>query len=367
MKVLHLSGSKNHWSGNEQQLADLINNLNNLEVKSSIFCYENSEISKYARKNNISYFPQRIRSIYSPKLAKSLKRVIAEQNIDVIHIHTSNFLTVFMVADLLFKLKTHTIFSRKGFSEKSSFLSALKYNYKNINYTICISDAVREGMKNFIYKKNHKKLVVIYDGISTKKEKANFNIRNEYNIDNNNFIVGNIANHVPAKDLFTFIKTVNYLVKDLSLKNVHFIQIGKKTALTQELEQLILDLNLNKYITFTDTINNAKNLISQFDIFLMPSKSEGGPLTIYESFLHEVPVVSTKVGVAEEAIIDSENGFLCDVGDYKCLAKGIQNLVTSKTLRSNFTQKSKLILEEKFDSKICAKQTLNLYNKIVSN
>lgn len=366
MKVLHLSGSVNHWSGNEQQLSDLIQNLNKLGVKNTIFCYENSAIEAYAKKEDITYYPQKVQSIYSYKLAKSLKKVINENNIDVIHVHTSNFLTVYMVSDILFSLKIPTIFSRKGFSEKSSFLSALKYNYKNVHRTICISKAVKQGMMNFVSPKNHDKLVVIYDGIST--EKINnpniINIRSKYAINDDKIIIGNIANHGPAKDLFTFIKTADYLINNLNITNIHFVQIGQKTALTKELNNLVDNLKLNDFITFTDKIDNAKKIISQFDIFLMPSKSEGGPLTIYESFLYKIPVVSTKVGIAEEAITDNENGFLCNIGDHKCLASKIKTLIDKPDLKNHFTNISYSILHDKFDSKICAERTLNQYKTI---
>lgn len=50
MRILHLSGSKHHWSGNEQQLADLIRNLKPLGVENFIFCYEGSAIENMPRR-----------------------------------------------------------------------------------------------------------------------------------------------------------------------------------------------------------------------------------------------------------------------------------------------------------------------------
>lgn len=368
MKILHLSGSKNHWSGNEQQLADLISNLNELGVENAIFCYQDAAIEAHAKENNIVHFSQERKSIYSPKLAKSLKNVIQKQKIDTIHVHTSNFLTVFMVSDLLFHLNIPCVFSRKGFSEKSSFVSALKYNYKNINRTICVSKAVKKGLMNFVKPKNHDKLVVIYDGISTQKNEISnpLNLREKFGIDANKKLIGNIANHVPAKDLETFIKTAHHLIHQLHQTEVHFIVIGEETAITPSLNELIDELNLTKQITFAGKIPHAKELIPQLDIFFMSSKSEGLPLTIYESFLYEKPVVSTVAGGIPEAITDEENGFLADIGDYETLAKKLNRLINEPSLNQKFIEKSRQLLHEKFDAKICAKQTLDLYKEIIN-
>ena len=367
MRVLHLSGSKSHWSGNEQQLSDLIDNLNELGVKNYIFCYESSAIEKYAKAHNIEVFPQERYGIYSPKLAKQLRNCIKENQIDVLHIHTSNFLTVFMVADLLYRLKIPTVFSRKGFSEKSSFLSALKYNYKNIDRTICVSGAVKEGLKNFVKPENHHKLRVIYDGIrmDLPKEDAPENLREKYNLSLDTILIGNIANHVPAKDLVTLLNTVHQLVNILKINNVHFIQIGKKTDHTEEYIKLAKELNVEKYITFTGQISNAKNYIPQLDIFFMSSQSEGLPLTIYESFLAKKPVVSTKAGGIPEAITNGENGFLCEIKDAECLARQLELLVKDASLREKMAENAFKVLIDKFDAKKCASETYHLYQEVI--
>src|SRR3712207_6337605 len=99
LRILHLSGSKHHWSGNEQQLTDLISNLPADKVQSFVFCYEGSAIEQYGREHGLVCFGQKRRSIYSPLLAYQLKRCVEKNRIDVLHVHTSNFLTVFMLAD----------------------------------------------------------------------------------------------------------------------------------------------------------------------------------------------------------------------------------------------------------------------------
>ncbi|MCK0199842.1 glycosyltransferase family 4 protein [Ornithobacterium rhinotracheale] len=368
MKVLHLSGSKHHWSGNEQQLADLIENLSALGVENHILCYENSEIQKYALKKGIKVCALPRKSIYSPSLARALRDYIRREHIEVIHAHTSNFLTLYLVADLLFSLKTPTVFSRKGFSEKSSFVSRYKYNYKNIDATICVSGAVRENLKQFVKPENHHKLRVIYDGIKVESSQKEMpDLRQKYQIPQDAFLLGNIANHVPAKDLETLVRTMDYLIHTLGKENVYCVQIGKETEFTPALKALAKELNVDRQLIFAGQIAEAKYYLPQFNAFVMSSQSEGLPLTVYESFLNKIPVVSTKAGGVAEAITDAENGLICEIKDHQTLAQKINTLIENPNLKQEYAEKAYEVLLEKFDAKLCAKNTKDLYQEAIEN
>lgn len=368
MKVLHLSGSKHHWSGNEQQLADLMRNLETIGVESAVFCYENSAIEHYVQEHQILYFSQRRRSIYSPKLAYQLKKVIKEHDFDVIHVHTSNFLTLFMVSDLLYCLHIPTVFSRKGLRERSGRLSQLKYNYKGINRIICVSQAVCTNFKTLLKPQNHSKTIVIYDGISVDDVPTPdpiLDIREKYSIPEEQHLIGNIANHVEAKDLPTMVKTVDYLVNKLGRKDIHLLQIGEKTEITEHLEHLIKTYDVSRFITFMGKVEHAKMFMPQFDLFLMTSQSEGLPLTIYEAFLNKVPVVSTNAGGIPEAMTRGENGYITEIGNYKQLAEDIVFVLDNKEKQESIVRNAYSLLMNRFTALQCAKQTKELYESIL--
>ncbi|WP_406629088.1 glycosyltransferase family 4 protein [Ornithobacterium rhinotracheale] len=368
MKVLHLSGSKHHWSGNEQQLADLIENLSALGVENHILCYEDSEIQKYALKKGIKVCALPRKSIYSPSLARALRDYIRRKHIEVIHAHTSNFLTLYLVADLLFSLKTPTVFSRKGFSEKSSFVSRYKYNYKNIDATICVSGAVRENLKQFVKPENHHRLRVIYDGIKVESSQKEMpDLRQKYQIPQDAFLLGNIANHVPAKDLETLVRTMDYLIHTLGKENVYCVQIGKETEFTPALEALAKELNVDRQLIFVGQIAEAKYYLPQFDACIVTSKSEGGPLTVPESFIAQIPVVTTKVGIVPEVLQHKKNAFIAEVSDVKSLSLGVKELMENDNLKDELVKNAMLVLFKELDNKKCTEKTHFLYTEILKN
>lgn len=371
MNVLHLSGAM-IWGGNEQQVVTMISSMETMpeaEVTNFICCFIGSPMEEYAKRHGINHIALEKRKTFSLRTAKALRKIVTDHQIDVIHIHTSNFVTIYMIADLLGTMDVAVVFSKKGISDKSTSLSALKYNYKGIDKVICVSKAVEHAFRNVLKPEHHHKLTVIYDGIDVRENDKGVqrDLREEFSIGKSKFLVGNIANHSQAKDLATLMKTANHLVNELGQKDFHFIQIGEKLKYTEEFIGLVEEYGLEDHITFTGKIANAAALMSQFDTFLITSKSEGLPLTIYEAFLHKVPVVTTNAGGIPEAVSNEVNGLVAAVGDYKALAAGILRVKEDEALRSRFVEKSNQRVYADFDSRKCAAQTIDLYRSILEN
>jgi L-malate glycosyltransferase len=367
MRVIHISGARS-WGGNEQQLGDIIPSLNDLGVENFVFGVSNTPLHSYCSKNNIAFIPCKALKLNKFANYKYLKSVVKIYKPDILHLHTSDSVTVFTISDILYKLKTRTVSSKKGMGKSMSFLSIFKYNYKNIDKILCVSEAVKTAMLNEVIKPvNKHKLAVIYEGINVDRICENEGKKLELLEPKikNKIILGNIANHVNAKDLPILINMMDYLVNQLKFYNVHLIQIGEFSGITDELKVQIDTLNLNNYITLLGFQNQATQYVNQFDIFVMSSQREGLPLTIYESFYKKTPVISTKAGGIPEIISDGENGFLAEVKDYKTLATKIKTLIDKPELMSLFAEKSYTLFNELYTSNKAAKNILNLYKSII--
>ena len=57
------------------------------------------------------------------------------------------------------------------------------------------------------------------------------------------------------------------------------------------------------------------------DLYLVTSREEGGPKAVLEAMASCIPLVSTKVGMAEDVINDGYNGLLADVNDVEMLTE----------------------------------------------
>jgi glycosyltransferase involved in cell wall biosynthesis len=68
--------------------------------------------------------------------------------------------------------------------------------------------------------------------------------------------------------------------------------------------------------------DRIRDLYAQCDVWLTASRSEGFNLPAMEAMACRTPVVSTRVGWPEEAIVTSQNGILADVDDVAGLTEG---------------------------------------------
>jgi glycosyltransferase involved in cell wall biosynthesis len=367
MKILHISGAKG-WGGNEQQMIDLIPELTKLGAENIVFGIENSMLQEECESKKIPFVQAKKNKLNKFVNYIYLKKILKEIKPDLIHLHTSDSLTFFTLSDMLLGLKTKAVFSKKGMGSSSSFLSTFKYNYTNLNTIICVSEAVKKSFSRIITKSNIPKLTVVYDGININRanDEMALDIRKQFCISEDKSIIGNIANHVKAKDLLTLIRAFNYLVNHMGLKNIHLLQIGKfSSKLTPEIKQLISELQLENYITFTDFQPHALDFLDQFDLYVMSSEREGLPLTIFEAFLKKTPVVSTRAGGIPEAIIHDFNGYLSEVKDFENLAKNIFQLLKNEDKKEEFVNRSYELFFEKFTAEKSAENLLNIYNKII--
>jgi|GEM_PF-776522 glycosyltransferase involved in cell wall biosynthesis len=61
---------------------------------------------------------------------------------------------------------------------------------------------------------------------------------------------------------------------------------------------------------------------SEADVFVLPTKAEGLPISILEAMRYSLPIISTRVGAIPE-IVDSDFGFVIDPGDQERLKECI--------------------------------------------
>ncbi len=65
------------------------------------------------------------------------------------------------------------------------------------------------------------------------------------------------------------------------------------------------------------------------DIFVFPSAFESFGLVILESLASGVPVVSSRVGGAQDMISEGQSGYTFEVGDTQALVKGVQDILAT--------------------------------------
>lgn len=118
----------------------------------------------------------------------------------------------------------------------------------------------------------------------------------------------------------------------------------------EKLKIISMKRNLEKYIEIYKEIkyNETISFYSSADIYILPSYTEGLPMTLLEAMASGLPVVSTKVGAIPEIIEDGINGFLVNPGNIFDLASKIEILINNKPLRKKMGLMNKAKAREKY-------------------
>ena len=133
-----------------------------------------------------------------------------------------------------------------------------------------------------------------------------------------------------------------------------------------KLNDIIKNDDLEHGITYLGFVSDASNqLMSAFDIFVLPSKSEGIPMAILEALGHSIPVLATPVGGIPEVIENGYNGFLLD-RDPLMYSEKIIELYENKTLFNNMQKNAYQSYNSLFKSEIMANKYEAIYKKLIN-
>jgi len=364
VNILHLSGA-NSWRGGEQQLLYLHDALKKQNVTQIVVCPLNSELyNRLKNRNKEQLIGYKKSSSLNLSFALRLKKICIQHKVDIIHVHDAHAHTRAFLSAWIFGNKTPVIVSRRvDFPIGKSWFSKLKYNHKSIRQIICVSEAIKVIMAADI--KNKQVLTVVHDGIDADRfpfKSKTHKLRPLLKLSEDAIVIGNTSAIAPHKDYFTFADTASVILK--TLPQAYFVIIGSG-PLEQEIKDYIKQKGLVENITLMGFRNDVPELLPDFDIFLMTSKTEGLGTSILDAYACNVPVVATIAGGIIEIVEAGITGLLAEVGHAEQLAQQVIFILNDDALRKeiikNASEKVKSFTVEQMSDK-----TMVIYKKMNS-
>jgi glycosyltransferase involved in cell wall biosynthesis len=133
-----------------------------------------------------------------------------------------------------------------------------------------------------------------------------------------------------------------------------------------QLQSLILDLNLTDHFAFAGGVADLRQYLSQADIFVLPSRSEGFSNAIVEAMAASLPVVATNVGGNGEAVQDGISGLLVPSDDPAALSSAINRLLADPAMAAAMGAAGREIVTRRFTTGAMMAQIAGAYNTLLS-
>ena len=211
-------------------------------------------------------------------------------------------------------------------NNNNKYIETIKYNYYRIDYLLALTKTLKNDYINFLKDNNdYTKVELMPNMISTEG-------KNKTLLNNKRIIsVGRLTEGKKieeAIDIFSKIDT-----------NFKFIIVGDGEE-KNKLAQLIKEKKLEKKVELLGYKNNSEvlELLSNSDIFIMTSISEGLPMVLLEAMSVGVPCIAydTGNGIAD-IITNFKNGFVIKNRNSALFEKKLKMMIEDKKLLKNMS------------------------------
>jgi glycosyltransferase involved in cell wall biosynthesis len=260
-------------------------------------------------------------------LIRKLKKVIHTFAPDVIHMH--RYVMAYAIpASIGFNVrKIHTIHNIAA-SETNwlhKFINKICYTFNDVT-PVALSKIIQDSIVK-TYHISKDKIPIINNGIDLSK----CNPKSNYRI-NDNFIILHIGRFVEQKNHEGVIKTFK-IFHDRHPQSI--LQLIGNGGLFENIKTQVIQQDLIQYVEFLGPQDNVYSFLHNADVFFLPSKFEGMPITLIEALGTGLPVIATPVGGIPDMLEDIENAIIVD-NVPELLANQLERLYLSESLRKYY-------------------------------
>jgi glycosyltransferase involved in cell wall biosynthesis len=302
------------------------------------------------RKNNIDYFA-------FLKVAKLLRR----EKIDVIHTHNTQPFIDGTIGALMSGVKTivHTEHGRT-FPDKRRYMFA---EWLMSHFAVKVVGVSENTSQNLIkYERiSPKKVITIINGVTGAQFDINIDKEKkmkELGIKSEGPILGVGARLVKLKGISFLLQAMPAIVEIFPSINLIIAGGGDyENTLKKEVQTL----GIQKNTLFVGPRLDFPELLKLFDLFILPSLSEGLPMALLEAMAAGCPIIATNVGGIPMAIKHGENGSLIEPGNAHVLSSEIIKLLHDNELRNSYVKKGREVFMKNFSADVMIEKYQRLY------
>jgi glycosyltransferase involved in cell wall biosynthesis len=364
------------WGGGQAHVFELSKELvTNYNCQVDIYVMNLKDGQKKIQKNIKLYKNTNLRIIRTGKIKDFhstkdrlfwifdvIKKIKKEHNLksyDLIHAHAN--LPGIPGKILSQLLKIPIVYTVHGTNALDLKKKNIVYYIEKFLYTIIKYDAEISVSKKILHYKNKNVPIIIPNGVDIDK----FSCKNTKHLDKNIFKILFVGRMDKVKGIDILIQAIKKIALSDTINRkiqLHLIGYGYEKY---TLSQLTTSLELEKIILFKGKKMNSA-LTEEYcssNLFILPSLSEGQPLTLLEAWAAKLPVIVTDVGDNKYFVKNKINGYLIPPKDVDALAKAILEAINNPQLKEMGITGHKLVTK-KYSWNNVTKKTYELYKTI---
>lgn len=360
--VLHLCESSD-TGGAESMLVSLVDGLDKTRYRSLVCLLSEGWLNGQLEKRRIEtvVIPQPY-SFDFPWLFRAY-RLLRERSIDVMHSH--EFATN-VYASLLSRVTgipvITTVHGKNYYGERGRRRLAYRFVARQSRMV-----AVSQDLKRFLMQRvaiPSDRIRVVHNGIDLGRyavqAENHRSVRNDLGIGPDQRVIGTVGNLFAVKGQVYLLRACQAVAR--TFPDFVLLVAGEGDQLGA-LEKEASDLGIANNVKFLGFREDVPVLLQAMDIFVLPSLSEGLPLSVLEALSLQKPVVATNVGGIPEIVEDGVTGFLVPPKNPDALAKAILQMLQHPRIAADMGQAGRKRVEEDFGLAKMLREYQSLYEE----
>lgn len=306
-----------------------------------------------------------IKKRVDPQSIRIIRDKLLKNGYDILHVFNNKALSNSLLASVGIPVK---IVAYRGIVGNVSFFdpaSWMTYLNPRVDRVVCVAEAIRQYFlkMNFLgLKLKQEKFVTIHKGHKIAWYQNPCKNLREFNIPEDAFVVGCIANIRPRKGIHVLIEAAEHLPADSS---IHFLLIGNMES--DPLKRQIEESPMRDRFHLTGFRQDAASIVGGCDVSVLPAlKREGLPKVVIESMAYGVPAIVTDSGGSPELIEQGRSGLIVPPGDAKAIADAISTLYFDREKCRRMGAAAKTRIDRDFNNRQTVEKTLAVYNELVA-
>jgi glycosyltransferase involved in cell wall biosynthesis len=315
-----------------------------------------SAVMLKTNERNLEYYDLPGSGIIDISQIRRIGRLIRERDIRIVHCHDPKTDFYGYLLRLLFP-KVKFVSTIHGWIERRKrsryYMKMDRFALKRFDAVIAVSMSIMQTAQKYGISRLH----LIHNSIDINKwQPLHFNKRD-------GFRIGFVGRLSKEKGPLDFVLTAKKMLA--KYPECEFLVAGSGPE-EGGMKALIRAENIEKSFKFSGHLKESDllDLYNGLDLLLLPSYTEGLPMTVLEACAMRVPVIAAKVGGVGEIIEDGYNGLLGGAGDVDAMAANALKLLEDRELAKRLADNGRAVVERKFSLNACVKKIEEVYSHL---
>lgn len=360
------------WAGAEVQLRVLVDSLaNRPDLELSVVLFNEGRLATELRMLGVSVKVLPETQLHALGVLRELIAYCRSGHFDLLHTHKYKDTILGTIAAARSGIR-HVVRTMHGLPEPLRGVHALRlrsYEFCNdiaiksrVDRVIAVSAQMEELLRS---KYGAEKIVQIHNGVCVRQidpGKLPCGMREQLGISRVHSVIGTLGRLTEVKGLEHFLVAAKQLLR--YRQDLHFLIVGEG-PLRPSLERRVKVLGIADHVTFLGHRDNPYSVLSEMDVFVLPSLHEGIPMVILEALALARPVVATNVGGIPEVITDCIHGLLVPRADPTALAEACTKFLDDRDLAERCGRAGQLRVQQEFSADSMSGKVAALYRELV--